>query len=58
MEVANIIFDAKAYKFPDYWEDIVELLSSDDQVMVKNIHNAMNEWKRLEANFKLTMPQS
>jgi hypothetical protein len=58
MEVSNLIFKVKAYNFPDYWEDIVELLTSDDQVMVKNIHNGMNEWKRLEANFKLTMPQS
>ena len=58
VEVANFIFNAKAYNFPEYWEDIVELLSSNDQVMLKNINNGMNEWKRLEANFKLTMPKS
>lgn len=58
LEVADLIFNAKAYNFPDYWEEIVELLSSDEQLMVKNIHNGMNEWKKLEANFKLTMPQS
>ncbi len=56
IEISKIIDKAKAYNFPDYWEDTVELLTSDDQVMVKNIAQETNEWRRLEANFKLTMP--
>ena len=56
IEVSKIIEKAKAYNFPDNWEDTVELLTSDDPVMVKNLHQGTNEWSRLEANFKLTMP--
>ena len=29
-DVAKIIDKAKAYNFPSFWEDIVELLTSDD----------------------------
>jgi hypothetical protein len=54
-EVAKIIDRAKAYNFPSYWEDIVELLTSDDQVMIKNLVKGTNEWDRLEANFNLTL---
>ena len=57
IEVSKIMDKAKAYNFPDYWEDTVELLTSNDQVMVKNLAQGTNEWSRLEANFKLTMPQ-
>jgi hypothetical protein len=53
-----IIEKAKNYNFPDFWEDTVELLTSDDQVMVKNLDQGTNEWNRLEANFLLTMPQA
>jgi hypothetical protein len=54
-DVAKIIDKAKAYNFPSFWEDIVELLTSDDQVMMRNLAKDTNEWDRLEANFNLTM---
>jgi len=57
-DVANIIDKAKAYNFPSFWEDIVELLTSDDQVMMRSLVKDTNEWNRLEANFNLTMPQA
>ena len=57
IEVQKIIEKAKAYNLPDFWEDTVELLTSDEQVMLKNLAQGTNEWKRLETNFKLTMPE-
>ena len=59
IEVQKIIDRAKSYNLPDYWEDQVELLTREDnEVMIKNVTQASNEWNRLEANFKLTMPQA
>ena len=58
IEVSKIIDKAKAYNFPEYWEDTVELLTSDEQVTVKDLAQGLEEWARLEAYFKLTMPQS
>ena len=58
IEVSQIIEKAKTYNFPDFWEDTVEFLKSDDLVMVKNLGQGTNEWNRLEANLKLTMPQA
>ena len=55
-DVAKIIDKVKAYNFPSFWEDIVELLTSDDQVMMRNLVRDTNEWDRLEANFNLTLP--
>ena len=36
-EVAKIIDKAKDYKFPPFWENIVPLLTSNDQVMLKDL---------------------
>jgi len=58
VEVANILNDSRSYNFPEYWDCIVEMLASNNLGKVKNLTQGMNEWKRLEANFKLTMPQS
>jgi len=58
IEVSKIIDKAKAYNFPEYWEDTVELLTSDEQVTVKDLAQGLEEWARLEAYFKLTMPQA
>ena len=58
VEVANIIINSRSYNFPEYWDCIVEMLTSNNLGKVKNLAQGMNEWKRLEANFKLTMPQS
>ena len=59
IEVQKIIDRAKSYNLPDYWEDQVELLTKEDnEVMIKNVAQASNEWNRLEANFKLTMPRA
>ena len=57
-DIAKIIDKAKAYNFPSFWEDIVELLTSDDQVMMKSLVKGTNEWDRLEANFNLTMAKA
>jgi hypothetical protein len=57
-EVSNIIEEAKIYKFPDFWEDTVELLTSDEKVMIKNLAQGTKEWDRLQANFMQTMPQA
>ena len=57
-EVAKIIDKAKAYNFPNFWEDIAELLTSDGQVMMRSLVKGTNEWDRLEANFKLTMAEA
>jgi hypothetical protein len=56
--VAKIIDKAKAYNFPSFWEDIVDLLTSDAQVMMINLVKGTNEWNRLQANFNLTMAQA
>jgi hypothetical protein len=58
IDVAKIIDKAKAYNFPSFWEDIVELLTSDDQVMMRSLVKGTNEWNRLEANFNLTMTKA
>jgi hypothetical protein len=58
IEVSKIIDKAKTYNFPEYWEDTVELLTSDEQVTVKDLAQGLEEWARLEAYFKLTMPQA
>ena len=58
IEVSRIIEKAKSYKIPEYWEDTVELLTSDNQVMVKDLCKATNEWNKLEANFKRTIPEA
>ena len=58
IEVSKIIEKAKSYKIPEYWEDTVELLTSDNQVMVKDLCKATNEWNKLEANFKRTIPEA
>jgi hypothetical protein len=59
IEISKIIDKAKYYNFPDFWEDTVELLTShEEEIMVKDVAQGSNEWKRLEANFKLTMPQA
>jgi hypothetical protein len=58
IDVAKIIDKAKAYNFPSFWEDIVELLTSDDQVMMRSLIKGTNEWNRLEANFNLTMDEA
>jgi hypothetical protein len=58
IELSKIIDKAKAYNFPEYWEDTVELLTSDEQVTVKDLAQGLEEWARLEAYFKLTMPQA
>ena len=58
IEISKIIDKLKGYNFPDFWEDTVELLTSDEQVMVKNLAQGTNEWNRLQANFNLTMPQA
>ena len=58
IDVAKIIDKAKAYNFPSFWEDIVELLTSDSQVMMRNLVKGTNEWDRLQANFNLTMAQA
>ena len=58
IEVSKIIDKAKAYNFPEHWEDTVELLTSNEQVMVKDVAQGQEEWARLEAYFKLTMPQA
>ncbi len=36
-DVAKIIDKAKAYNFPSFWENIVHLLTSEDQVMMKDL---------------------
>jgi hypothetical protein len=58
IDVAKIIDKAKAYNFPSFWEDIVELLTSDDPVMIKSLVKGTNEWDRLQANFNLTMAEA
>jgi len=58
IEISKIIDKAKAYNFPKFWEDTVELMTSNEQVMVKDLARGTNEWNRLEANFSLTMPQA
>jgi hypothetical protein len=58
IDVAKIIDKAKAYNFPSFWEDIVELLTSDDQVMMRSLVKGTNEWNRLEAHFNLTMAKA
>lgn len=57
-DVAKIIDKAKAYNFPSFWENIVDLLTSDAQVMMINLVKGTNEWNRLQANFNLTMAQA
>jgi c-di-GMP-related signal transduction protein len=37
IEISKIIDKVKAYNFPYYWEDTIELLTSDTQVMIKNV---------------------
>jgi len=58
VEVAKILNDSRSYNFPEYWDSIVEMLTTNNLGKVKNLTQGMKEWKRLEANFKLTMPQS
>jgi hypothetical protein len=59
IEISNIIDKAKYYNFPDFWEDTVELLTNhEEEIMVKDVAQGSNEWNRLEANFKLTLPQA
>lgn len=36
-EISKIIDKVKAYNFPSYWEDTIELLTSDTQVMRKRL---------------------
>lgn len=36
-DVAKIIDKAKAYNFPPFWENIIELLMSKEQAMMKDI---------------------
>ena len=37
IEISKIIDKVKAYNFPSYWEDTIELLTSDTQVMTKRL---------------------
>jgi hypothetical protein len=43
-EISKIIYDAKIYNFPDFWEDTVEMLTT-EQVIVKDIAKTSEEWK-------------
>jgi hypothetical protein len=56
MEIAKIIDKAKTYNIPEFWEDIVHLLVSNDQCITKPVPQGSDEWNRLVAGFKLTMP--
>ena len=58
IETSKIIDKAKTYNFPDTWENIIELLVSDQQCFLKDIQQGSNEWERIVANFMLTIPQS
>ena len=58
IEISKIIDKVKAYNFPRYWEDTIELLTSDTQVMTKRLDKSKNEWEQLEATFMLTMPKA
>ena len=46
IEISYIIEKAKAYNFPTSWEDTMELVTSDDQVMIKNVAQGTDEWKQ------------
>ena len=56
IEVAQIVDKAKSYNFPDFWEDKIELLTSDALLIIKDVAQGNNEWQRLETNFKKTLP--
>jgi hypothetical protein len=59
IEVQNIIDRAKSFNLPDYWDEKVKLLTRDDnEIMIKNVSKGNDEWNRLEAKFKLTMPHA
>ena len=42
-----IIERAKAYNFPDFWEDTVELLTDEEHFMLKDLAEGFEEWDRL-----------
>lgn len=56
LEIAKIIDKAKTYKVPEFWEDVIHLLNSDDQCITKPVKQGTDEWNRLVLGFKLTMP--
>ena len=37
IEISRIIDKVKAYNFPNYWEDTIELLTSENQFMIKMV---------------------
>ena len=54
-EIVKVIEDSKTYRLPSNWEDILELLISDQQCFLKDVKQESEEWIKIETYFKLTM---
>ena len=44
--------------FPSFLEDIIDLQTSEVQVLIRNLVEGTNEWDRLQSNFNLTMVEA
>jgi hypothetical protein len=56
--VQQFIDEVKSYSVPDHWENIVETLTGSEPFYIFNVTPESHEWKKIEANFKSTMPDS
>lgn len=56
--VERLLEKAAQYRMPDSWEDTIELLSGEKEIILKKLEKGSLEWKDIELNFKMTMPDS
>ena len=58
IQVQDFIEKLSNHNYPPEWEDIEKFILSKDTIIINDVTISSPEWKKIEVNFKLTMPQA
>lgn len=57
LKVTDFVDRLKSYRFPDNWTDVIDLISSTEYCIVKDVIKNSQDWNKVDLRFKMTMPE-